>query len=136
MSSSKVFPKWGGARVGSHWLRARPARVGNNASTPADDCAASGGCDCLRPKRHPRRLRAGRDDLSGVRDLLLRGDFHAGLYTPVAHALTPTLYGWIAEWNTTDAPNASFDLFAIATVNGTSDSSSGFLRQHAQRHCG
>ena len=44
------------------------------------------------------------------------------LHTPVAYALTPTLYGWIAHWNTTDVPNGSYDLFAVATVNGTSDS--------------
>jgi len=50
------------------------------------------------------------------------GMAHAGLHTPVAYALTPTLYGWIARWNTTDAPNGSYLLFAVATVNGTSDS--------------
>lgn len=47
---------------------------------------------------------------------------HAGLDRPVAYALTPTLYGWIARWNTTDVPNGSYDLFAVATVNGTPDS--------------
>ena len=40
---------------------------------------------------------------------------HATLDTPVAYALTPTLYGWIARWNTTDAPNGSYLLFAVAT---------------------
>ena len=51
------------------------------------------------------------------------GMAHAALNTPVAYAPTPTLYGWIALWNTTDVPNGSYDLYAVATVNGTSDSS-------------
>jgi len=50
------------------------------------------------------------------------GNSHAGLNTPVAYAPTPTLYGWIAIWNTTDVPNGTFYLYAVATVNGTSDS--------------
>ena len=48
---------------------------------------------------------------------------HAGLNAPVAYALTPSQYGWFAYWNTTDVPNGSYDLYAVATVNGTSDSS-------------
>ncbi len=48
---------------------------------------------------------------------------HAGLDRPVAYALTPSLYGWFAYWNTTDVPNGSYDLYAVATVNGTADSS-------------
>ncbi len=50
------------------------------------------------------------------------GMAHQPLLTPVAYALTPTQYGWIAHWNTTGVPNGSYDLWADATVNGTSDS--------------
>ena len=50
------------------------------------------------------------------------GRSHVGLDRAVAYALTPTQYGWIANWNTTNVPNGSYDLFAVATVNGTSDS--------------
>ena len=50
------------------------------------------------------------------------GMSHSGLHQPVAYALTPTEYGWIAEWNTTDAPDASYYLYAVAIVNDTSDS--------------
>ena len=41
----------------------------------------------------------------------------------MAYALTPSLYGWFGSWNTTDVPNGNYDLYAVATVNGTSDSS-------------
>ena len=50
------------------------------------------------------------------------GMTHSGLQQPVAYALNPTEYGWIAEWNTTDAPNASYYLYGAAIMNGTSDS--------------
>ena len=50
------------------------------------------------------------------------GMSHQPFFAPVAYALTPTYYGWIANWNTTNVPNGRYDLFAAATVNGRSDS--------------
>ena len=60
------------------------------------------------------------------------GMSHAPLLRPVAYALIPTEYGWIAYWNTTGVPNGSYDLWADATVNGTSDSTpvTTFDHQH------
>ena len=32
----------------------------------------------------------------------------------IAHG-TPTLYGWLASWNTTSVPNGTYDLQTVAT---------------------
>jgi hypothetical protein len=37
---------------------------------------------------------------------------------------TPTIYGWLAKWNTTGVPNGPYSLQSVATFNGVSGTSS------------
>lgn len=38
----------------------------------------------------------------------------------VVATATPTIYGWLALWNTTTVPNGTYDLQSVATANGVS----------------
>jgi hypothetical protein len=38
---------------------------------------------------------------------------------------TPTIYGWIASWNTTTVPNGTYTLQSVATSGGLSGTSPG-----------
>jgi hypothetical protein len=44
----------------------------------------------------------------------------------VVGTASPTIYGWIAEWNTTGVPNGSYTLQSVATeMGGTTAMSTG-----------
>ena len=112
--------KWGGARAGSHRLRARPARVGNNASTPPT-------MSCRRWVRPSRAKTSsstpsplpGRPQWSS--GFSLRRDWPCGLDRPVAYALTPTR---TVDRTLEHHRRSQWELrpVAVATVNGTPDS--------------
>jgi hypothetical protein len=52
--------------------------------------------------------------VSGVQFVLSGGS----LSDQVVGTATPTLYGWIAEWDTTTVPNGTYTLQSIATSTG------------------
>jgi hypothetical protein len=48
-----------------------------------------------------------------------------GLIESVIATATPTIYGWLAAWNTTTVPNGSYTLQSVATSGGMSGTSPG-----------
>ena len=110
-------------RVGrGHWI-ADPARGGDAASTPPTIVLPAVGATVSRTDVVLDATAPTGTTSVEYKVFAWAGLSHAGLNAPVAYALTPSQYGWFAYWNTTDVPNGSYDLYAVATVNGTSDSS-------------
>jgi hypothetical protein len=65
---------------------------------------------------------AGTSDVTGVQ-YELSG---ASLSNQVVATGTPTIYGWLALWNTTGVPNGTYTLQSVATeVGGTTATSLG-----------
>ena len=48
-----------------------------------------------------------------------------GLTDDVIATATPTLYGWLAGWNSTSVPNGTYTLQSVATVGGLTGTSPG-----------
>jgi hypothetical protein len=48
-----------------------------------------------------------------------------GLSESVIATATPTIYGWLAAWNTTTVPNGTYTLQSVATSGGMSGTSPG-----------
>ena len=68
-------------------------------------------------------LDASASNATSVEFLLFGGTY--GYSAPVVCTATPTYYGWLCSWNTTDVPNGSYALVSEASRAGGSAFSSG-----------
>ena len=68
-------------------------------------------------------LDASASNATSVEFLLYGGSY--GFNAPVVCIATPTLYGWLCDWNTTTVPNGSFELVSKASGSGGTSFSSG-----------
>jgi hypothetical protein len=65
---------------------------------------------------------SGTSDVTGVQFVVSGGS----ISDQVVGTASPTIYGWIAEWNTTGVPNGSYTLQSVATeMGGTTAMSTG-----------